>query len=561
MGAFSNAAQKNTAVAPSGNGGVFSRVASKQPVAPKENNMLQKFAQNVIARPAIRLGQATGAGIVELFGNEQQKSRIPQALAQPIKTSYLGTTAGVKPIGKGGGKQIALDAGKSAFDIASLGAGAAVNTAIKTGVQKTASALLPKATSKVGSYIARNAPGVVANAVEGVAYNTGYNALNQKPLTDNIGTAAAFGVVAPPLIKGVFKGGQKVVGTFNKDIRAERLAQKRLTELNKLNKLKTLSTVVEKGRERGIDIPRLLSETDVLHGSVDKNGTITTKGVGNAIEEYTNKYVAGNEAIVSESLKKEGRAIAPQIVQKKLKEAVNNAGIEGSALIQANKKIDDEIAGYMLRSQESGAIPVVTLHDAKVDKYNGINFFTEGAAKKYDKTIAKALKELVEEYTTDVKVKEINRDLSKHFAVIDYLERLDGRKVEGGRLGKYFARTVGAIVGGNMGPLGAVAGAEAGGLAKGQMMSRVFSGKTGKVPVQAKAITQAIEYNKKLPMQLPQSSKSLGNLNTSQSTTIIPTNTGIPKSVPQLPKKSSGLRSIPNRNAGYKKYKNNLPKR
>lgn len=192
---------------------------------------------------------------------------------------------------------------------------------------------------------------------------------------------------------------------------------------------------------------------------------------------------------------------------------IKSAGIEGKALTNALKSVDDEMAGYLLRANEQGNIPVSVLHDAKIDKYNGINFFTEGATKKYDKTVAKALKELVEETTTSADIKKINEELSKHFAVIDYLNKLDNKKVDDGKLGKYFAQTVGAIVGSNFGPLGAIAGAEAGGMVKGGLMSRTFNGKTGKIPQQAEVIQKANRTIKAEPLALPQSkSKSLGSL-------------------------------------------------
>lgn len=285
--------------------------------------------------------------------------------------------------------------------------------------------------------------------------------------------------------------------------KAENLVIKRQKELDKLDRLKTLKNTTQKGLDRGIDVKKVLAETDVLHGSVDKSGKITTKGPGNAVEQYTKEFIEGNEGIVSQALKKEGRSIAPNIIKVKLDKAVMNAGIEGKALTQARKAIDDELAGYAIRGSEGGAIPLSTLHDAKVDKYNNINFFTEGNTKKYDKTVAKALKELVEDYTTDVDVKNINKELSKHFAVIDYLEKLDGRVVDGGKLGKYFAQTVGAMVGSHFGPLGTVAGAEAGGRIKGSMMSRVFSGKTGKTFPQAKVIEDAVNYRNAPPLRLP----------------------------------------------------------
>lgn len=342
-----------------------------------------------------------------------------------------------------------------------------------------------------------------------------------------LGTAigAAFPIIA--------EGTQTVKNLRDPEFKATKLAEKRKIQLDKLDKYSNVNKAVLKGQDRGIDIKKVLSETDVLHGAADKTGHITTKGEGNAVELYTKQYIDGNEAIVSDILKKEGRSMSADAVRVKLNKAVMDAGIEGAALTQARSKIDDEIAGYALRAGSTGTIPVETLHNAKIDKYNNINFFTEGNTKKYDKTVAKALKELVQENTTSVDVQKVNEELSKHFAVIDYLNKLDGKKVDGGKLGKYFAQTTGAIIGSHFGPLGAIGGAEAGARIKGNMMSKVFDGKTGKTLPTSDIMNEATRVRDAAPMQLPQSSNSLGNRNISQSTTIIPIKNSISNIIPQ----------------------------
>ena len=154
------------------------------------------------------------------------------------------------------------------------------------------------------------------------------------------------------------------------------------------------------------------------------------------------------------------------------------------------------------------------------------------------------------------------------------LEKLDGKKVEGGKLGKYFAQTVGGMVGSHFGPLGAIAGAELGGGIKGVQMSSKFKGKTGIPLKQSEDMQRAVSQSKLPRLGLPEprsnvrstissgatiplrdttrlpdeaqamsanqsySSNNLGNLNTNQSTAIIPTRIGISKSI-TVPKGSS----------------------
>lgn len=341
------------------------------------------------------------------------------------------------------------------------------------------------------------------------------------------GGGTALGAAIPAISETVQTG----KNLFSKETKAQNLIAKRQTELEKLDNYQTIKKQTLKGQERGIDIKKTLAETDVLHGAVDKSGTIHTLGADGAADQYRKLYVNGNENIVGEALRKEGKSIAPQMVQKKLEAVVESAGLEGRSLVKAKAAIASELEGYAMRGNQNGSIPLATLHDAKVDKYSNINFFTDAAKQKYEKAIARGLKELVEENSTSIDVKEVNKELSKHFAVLGYLEKLDGKKVDGGKLGKYFARTVGAIVGSHFGPLGAIAGAETAGGIKGNQMSKVFNGKTGAMPTQGKAITDAVNFNKSEPIQLGQSSSnSLGSRNIDQS---IVNSKSIPNSVPE----------------------------
>lgn len=343
------------------------------------------------------------------------------------------------------------------------------------------------------------------------------------------GVGTAIGTAIPAISETT----QSVKNFRDPEIKAQKLIEKRKTGLDKLDKYQPIKKAVEKGNERGIDIKKLLSETDVLSGTVDNTGTISTKGEDGAIAQYTKQFIDGNESLVSDLLKKENSAISPSLVKARLIQNVKNAGIEGKALTNALKSIDEEMAGYMLRANENGTIPVSTLHDAKINKYNNINFFTEGATKQYDKTVANALKKLVEENTKSVDVQKINEELSKHFAVIDYLNKLDNKKVDGGKLGKYFAQTVGAIVGSHAGPVGAVVGAEVGGRIKGGLMSKSFNGKTGKIPQQSEVINEALRVKNATPLELPYSSNNFGNRQINQAITPTATNNSITSSIPQ----------------------------
>lgn len=297
---------------------------------------------------------------------------------------------------------------------------------------------------------------------------------------------------------------------LGKPARVKRLVNERIRELDKLESGNSvIRKSIQKSADRGIDVKKIVAETDLLKDAVDKDGTIRTTQEGGAVSQLDD-FIRPQEDVISNALVKEGKTIHISEIEKRLKDAVNNSGIKGGAKVRALKNVDQDIEGYMLEADADGNLPLSTVHDAKVDKYSNVDYMNPETSK-VDKTIAKALKEIIEENTESVNVKALNRELSEHYAVLNFLEKLDGKKVAGGRLGKYFSQTVGAVVGSNFGPLGALIGSELGGAIKGRLMSSKFSGTTGKVLEQSAAMKEAI-----------QSSKSLGSRKTNQSKTMSP---------------------------------------
>ena len=164
---------------------------------PAQNNILQSAFTSLIGRPAIRASQAIAGGIVNLVGNEQQKQNYYNEIQKPVKLPMgLGTVEPQKAFGQGGVKQIAGNAAETATYLAPYGK-------IEGAVQKTASALLPKAIPKVIPKVLSRA---TAGAVGGYGFDIKANAEQDKPLfTPGINTVlgGGIGVVAPPIIGAI----------------------------------------------------------------------------------------------------------------------------------------------------------------------------------------------------------------------------------------------------------------------------------------------------------------------------------------------------------------------
>jgi len=342
------------------------------------------------------------------------------------------------------------------------------------------------------------------------------------------------------------KTGEIATGIFEKD--PMKIAETRKTELSQLESGNTpIRKFVENATKKGVDVKDIVSKTD-LDINVDKNGTIRTTLDGGAVDQMT-EYLKPQEDIISKILKAEDNTIKLSEVESYLSDAVKNSKVKGGAKLRALNTVADDIAGYKLDAVDSTGKPWVEgistgdpylnlydVQDFKVDKYANVNYLNP-ESKIIDKLIAKSLKEIIEKNTKSADVKALNQELAKYYTVMEYLEKLDGKKVKGGRLGKYFAQTVGAVVGSHFGPLGTVIGAELGGAIKGMSMASKFGETTGVKLEPSEAMKSAMGNVKDYE-------NSLGNLNTAQSATKMNTTNPILESVAQIlkevnpPKKS-----------------------
>src|ERR1035437_895733 len=255
--------------------------------------------------------------------------------------------------------------------------------------------------------------------------------------------------VLPSVAKDVAEKAATAPSAF-KSAMNQRAVNGTFKDLSKVEKATgPMRNIVQKNAGLGFDSKQELAKAGYLNGSVDRQGVITTKGEGGAVNAYHANEIAPVEDAVHRSLIQEGKSIPLSHVEDTMRQAVKSEGLMGENLTKANSKIDAEIKGYQTHLDPTGKVPQEDLqmplsdvHAAKVDKYNNINYM--GDTQQADKLVAKSLKGLVED-NSNSDVKAMNADLSKHFANQQYLQTLDGRRIEGGRLGKYAAGTIGAI--------------------------------------------------------------------------------------------------------------------
>jgi len=504
-----------------------------EPVSVREDRAKPTLAGSVlrgIAKVPVQFGLSLAQGIRGLLN--------PDKIDTPLtsQTDYLGKVQDIKTKtqqkGEEMGRQIRSGETTPLKGVASTLATAAelpvdlATTVLPSGgiASGIAEATGKQGLKKVGQSLARG--GAIGSGldVRQQLADTGKVKVGQALLSGLAGAGLdVAGTQIAPRIAGAVSG--KAKGLLNSESKLDNLIKNRTQELSKLEKYSSIKKITEDARAKGLNDPKeMLAKTDVLNGSVDKNGTITTLGEGGAHERYSSEYVKPIEDVIQKNLKQEGSKVSIIELKKRLYKAIDESGLEGGALERAYSNADADLKGYMRRADKDGFIPTETIHKAKVDKYSNINYMNP-ESKRADKAIAKALKETVEDHTKFIKVKELNNELASHFKVLKLLEKLDNKKVEGGKLGKYFAQLTGAAVGSHFGPVGSIVGSEVAGGIKGAQMARTFKG-IGKNLEYSPAMKEAVVKGEPTVIQLPQEN-SLGNRNTTQNATTKKTNKSI----------------------------------
>lgn len=466
-----------------------------------EKTLLQKTGE--VAGSIINAPERLGGGILNLAGRGINAASEalggqanPNLAPQAQRTGLFGNT--VDTLGYKDGK--ALQGSELAKDVAG-------------NVAQNASFLIPGGTTFKGAALGTKVlRGVGAGAATGGLQGAGLALQDQQDASGVIGStlkgAAIGGALggAIPLTGEAMKLPGKAYNAFQNKINptVEKTIEDRVGTIQKVTDSKaTLRNYLSKTSEKGFDPIKDISSTDLLQGAVDNTGTIRTKTTGGAIEQY-NEFLKPQEGIINKIIKNEGQTIPLQNVEEIMIDAVNNSPIKGSAKSTAMDAVRKEIEGLKLDAID-GNIPVSVLHEAKVNKYAHINYMNaeSGTA---DKLVAKTLKQLVED-NSSAHVKELNQELARHYANIGFLEKLDGAKVEGGKLGKHFAKVIGGMVGSHFGPLGTIAGSEVAGKLSGASMASTLSKGIGKELQSSKTMNDAVGK-----MALVESlAKSLGN--------------------------------------------------
>jgi len=245
------------------------------------------------------------------------------------------------------------------------------------------------------------------------------------------------------------KGLSKAKGLLPESLPAMQKTVKEIEDVTRRSK--PLANLSEKARKRGININEEIANSDVLRGAVDADGKITTIGEGGAIEKYSNKYIKGLDSKLSTALKENNERISIDTLKKKMMEGIDKTDLAGTARDDVEKRIMKEIDSLAKLADDNKTVPLERVNRVKqiIGKRVGKGFDAEKDS--MNEALFDSLRNTIEKETKSVDVKDINKELSKHYTVRDFLEKMDGKGVAGTGLTRFSGEVASQVVGGGVG--------------------------------------------------------------------------------------------------------------
>lgn len=219
----------------------------------------------------------------------------------------------------------------------------------------------------------------------------------------------------------------------------------------------------------GSESRRRIAQTVDLNQAVDEDGIVRTTVKGGVADQYFDQTLKGVEDVVRRNLVNEGASINIEELRRMMTTRVYESGLEGADLLSAVNKIEKELRGATLRGNALGNIPLQNIQDLKINSTKNINY-EKPTVQTYQKTIASVYKDAIER-KSNLNIKQVNSELAKFYGDLERIKRLDGKRVKGGRLGRYSAGLAGNVVGAGAGMFGGAAGAVIGGVMGGEIAS------------------------------------------------------------------------------------------
>lgn len=488
--------------------------AGNKPQKTEEEPGFVKSTLRSIASPFVKAGKTTVAavggaknlvdiGIAKVRGDEEAVQRnLEQGYGyqKPTNLGYLGNVTPFKNPGEG----MAAGAEIGSYFIG----GGGLKTATQTGL---------KGLVKQGIK-----QGIKYEALSGGIGSLG-NALQQEDKSfGSVTSQTLVGTGLGGLFGGVAGG---LSGAFGA-IRPKNVIQNVANTYDELfTSTKTGTRIVNKSAQQGKSASTFLAQhgdlLDVADGAVNAQPVIQRVSQrANALDDVLDGIIAEKTRIAP--YERLNLSKIAQAAKNRLNTAINRGTGE---LQKINKAVDDTIRD-LGKTYGADDVDLSIANEIRKGQWKASSAFNLADPKfipDVHYAIGREVRDAMLEMIPEADVKGLLRYMGDHFDAINLLRKIDGNKVKGGRLGRYFARTLGAVVGSGGGPAGSLMGASAGDAISSLMQNTYIAGPIkrlilSKVPPTSPGFMAAQQALRKLqkagtasqaPLMLPAAGRTL----------------------------------------------------
>lgn len=447
---------------PSTQTGGFRVLSPGTPEAPEQPGFIKSVAQDV-TRPFLRTG-LTGYGVARGGFNIAQaaiKNIMGRDIGGDIEEAGRALSTEPRDFGFFG------DISPITTPKQAVGAGLQIgSTFIGGGSVRGATTTAFRETLKRGALV-----GAKEGAIAGGLYGAG-RGLEQDKTAGQIATQSLteavfglpFGALSGAASSLLGFGARRIGEKISPQLKARRIAELEKGVAQEYSKALNLNKTQRKLQER--------SERDVASFLAREGVVLDVEGgklkPGKAIEILQDKADAEN-TLFRRILQDDGGYVDLNVIRRNVLSLVDEVGVaRDQAIARINKEFDAYIRqnSRQLVKGASGSllVPKAIANDLKINNWSKSRFTS--LSPQSEKTVAgahrligNAFKRAIEDSTSDINIRQFNQRLGDLSETIFLLGQREGMPVIGGRLGKYFSRTIGAIVGAQGGPITSIAGA------------------------------------------------------------------------------------------------------
>ena len=281
---------------------------------------------------------------------------------------------------------------------------------------------------------------------------------------DALGSGVVGGITAGAVAGTTALGSagiRKVADFVNPAFKETRINQLIVSNADKIRKALNLNKTQRAIESRsGKDVSQFLSEENLIPEV--SNGKLVADDIISSLELKAKAENAKFEELLDGNYipLNDAKTIALRTIRgfgKMVQKEVQDIEDEFNSLAQQFKNSPKDAEGNLLIP--SGIANKMKQYFYSLGKYNKLATPEQQSAAANYRRLGGAFKDLIEDSVDDADARAFNSRLGDLQNAIFMLTEKNGMPVQGGRLGKYFARTIGSVVGVTHGPEGSIVGA------------------------------------------------------------------------------------------------------